>query len=222
MAASARQYHQTWKESWKPQKCSFTEECYTYLGRTMSQMMRYSKLFIISCLQWLSATARIHPSFLQCRLGSVSLSEMCAARHDVVQVACGCAAHTVFAVPVAPQMSGWQPVPSALGWMSAMHATAACGHSGVVLLGRCCTSLDCCLFAPTVLATSPYGLLRAYTGEAWRLKRNFFESVGDSSRAGGDGGCVAGLSVVWCAGSGCVRCASFPEGRFQTERRGPE
>ena len=32
---------QTWKESWKPQKCGFTEECYTYLGRTMSQMMRY-------------------------------------------------------------------------------------------------------------------------------------------------------------------------------------
>ena len=26
-----------------------------------------------------------------------------------------------------------------------MHATAACDHSGVVLLGRCCTSLDCCL-----------------------------------------------------------------------------
>ena len=77
-----------------------------------------------------------------------------------------------------------------------MHATAACGHSGVVLLGRCCTSLDCCLFAPTVLATSRYGLLRAYTGEAGRLKRNCFESVGDSSRAGGDGGCVAGLSVV--------------------------
>ena len=33
-----------------------------------------------------------------------SLSEMCAARHDVVQVACGCAAHTVFAVPIAPQL----------------------------------------------------------------------------------------------------------------------
>ena len=61
-----------------------------------------------------------------------------------------------------------------------MHATTACGHSGVVLLGRCCTSLDCCLFAPTVLATSRYGLLRAYTGEAGRLKRNCFESVGDS------------------------------------------
>ena len=97
-----------------------------------------------------------------------------------------------------------------------MHATAACDHSGVVLLGRCCPSLDCCLFVPTVLATSRYGLLRTYTGEAGRLKRNCFESVGDSSRAGGDGGCVAGLSVVWCARSGCVRCALFPEGRYQT------
>ena len=89
--------------------------------------------------------------------------------------------------PTDVSLPGWQPVPSALGWMSAMHATAACDHSGVVLLGRCCTSLDCCLFAPTVLATSRYGLLRAYTGEAGRLKRNCFESVGDSSRAGGEG-----------------------------------
>ena len=121
--------------------------------------------------------------------------------------------------PTDVSLPGWQPVPSALGWMSAMHATAACDHSGVVLLGRCCTSLDCCLFAPTVLATSRYGLLRAYTGEAGRLKRNCFESVGDSSRAGGDGGCVAGLSVVWCARSGCVRCALFPEGRYQTDVR---
>ena len=53
-----------------------------------------------------------------------------------------------------------------------MHATAACDHSGVVLLGRCCTSLDCCLFAPTVLATSRYGLLLAYTGEAGRFYDN--------------------------------------------------
>ena len=33
-----------------------------------------------------------------------SLSEMYATRHDMVQVACGCAAHTVFALPVAPQI----------------------------------------------------------------------------------------------------------------------
>ena len=41
---------------------------------------------------------RTYPSFISAM--SRSLSEMCAARHDVVQVACGCAAHTVFAVPV--------------------------------------------------------------------------------------------------------------------------
>ena len=34
-------------------------------------------VIIISCLQWLSATARIHPLFLQCRLGSVSLRNVC-------------------------------------------------------------------------------------------------------------------------------------------------
>ena len=33
-----------------------------------------------------------------------SLPEMFAARHDMVQVACGCTAHTVLALPVAPQM----------------------------------------------------------------------------------------------------------------------
>ena len=32
------------------------------------------------------------------------LPEMCTARHDMVQIACGCAAHTVFVLTVAPQM----------------------------------------------------------------------------------------------------------------------
>ena len=32
------------------------------------------------------------------------LPEMCAARHDMVQIACGCAAHSVFVLMVAPQM----------------------------------------------------------------------------------------------------------------------
>ena len=31
------------------------------------------------------------------------LNEMCTARHDMVQIACGCAAHTVFVLTVAPQ-----------------------------------------------------------------------------------------------------------------------
>ena len=45
------------------------------------------------------------------------------------------------------------------------------------------------------------------------MRRNCCASVGGFSRAGGDGGCVAGLSVVWCARSGCGRCALFPVGR---------
>ena len=49
----------------------------------------------------------------------------------------------------------------------------------------------------------------AYTGEAVRLRRNCCASVGGFLRAGGDGGCVARLSVVWCARSGCERCAYF-------------
>ena len=63
-----------------------------------------------------------------------SLSEVCAARQDVVQVACGCAAHTVFAVLVAPQMfrSHGGSLSRAPSWPSAMHAMAARDHSGVV------------------------------------------------------------------------------------------
>ena len=43
------------------------------------------------------------------------LPEMCTARHDMVQIACGCAAHTVFVLTVDPKkdvsLPGWQPVP---------------------------------------------------------------------------------------------------------------
>ena len=114
----------------------------------------------------------------------------------MIQVACGCAAHTDFARPVAPQnvsLPRWRSVPNALGWPSAMHATVACDHSGVILLGGCCISLDFYRFAPTVLATSRHGLLRAYTGEDGMLKSKCFESVDGYSRAGGDGGCVTDL-----------------------------
>ena len=60
-----------------------------------------------------------------------SLHEMFAARHDMVEIACGCAAHTGFALPVAAQMfrcPGWRPVPSALGWPS---ATAVCDRASL-------------------------------------------------------------------------------------------
>ena len=111
--------------------------------------------------------------------------------------ACGCAAHTVFALlpgsPTDVSLSGWRPVLGALGWPSAMLAMAACDHSGVVLLGGCRISLDCYRFAPTAIATSRHWLLRAYTGEAGMLKWNCFDGVGGYSLAGGDGGCVADL-----------------------------
>ena len=82
--------------------------------------------------------------------------------------------NTVFALPVAPQMfrcRGGSLSRAHSGWPSAMHATTACDHSGVVILGGCRISVDCCRFAPTVLATSVtwrHGLLRAYTGQAGR------------------------------------------------------
>ena len=101
--------------------------------------------------------------------------------------------------PTDVSLSGWQPLPRALGWPSAMYAMAVCDHSGVVILGGCHITSGCSVQPPTVLAISRHGLLRAYTGETGRLRRNCCASVGGLSRAGGDGGCVAGLSVVWSA-----------------------
>ena len=118
-----------------------------------------------ACLQRQSATEHLHPSFPQCRLRT--LSEMCAARHDMIKIACGCAAHVYsFCSPSSPtdvSLPGWRPVPSTLGWQSAMHAVATCDQSGVILLGGCCISLDCYWFAPTFIATSRQG--RAFTHE---------------------------------------------------------
>ena len=45
--------------------------------------------------------------------------------------------------PTDVSLPGWQPLPSALGWPSAMYATAVCHHSGVVLLDGCHISSGC-------------------------------------------------------------------------------
>ena len=110
----------------------------------------------------------------------------------MVEIACGRAAHEyIFCCPGSPT-----DVSLPGGRLSAMHATAACDHSGVVLLGGCRISLGMYRLPPTVPATSRHKLLWAYTGEAGMLKRNCCVSLGGYSQAGDDGGCVAGLSVV--------------------------
>ena len=154
----------------------------------------------------------------------VDISCGCAARRDMVDIACRCAAHTVLALTVATQMfrcrGGGLSRVNSVGRPPCTPRQRMYDHSGVVPLGGCCICLDCYRFAPTVLATSRHGLLPAYTREAGMLKRNCFESLGGYSRAGGDGGCVPGLSVVQCAHSGCGRCAIFPVGRCRTAGRG--
>ena len=94
-----------------------------------------------------------------------SLPEMCVARRDRYGSDRVWLRRTLYryCFPGSPTLPGWRPLPSALGWRSAMHATAACDHPGVVLLGRCRSSLDCYRLAPIVLATSRRGFLRAYT-----------------------------------------------------------
>ena len=159
-------------------------------------------IIIMSCLQRQSATAHIHPTFPKCRLRLVSLQNVCSSSwYDSDRMwlrrtysFCSPGSHTDVSLP------GWRPAPNSLGWPSTMHATAACDHSGVVILGGCCCiSLDCYRFSPTVLVTSRRGLLRAYTGEAGMLKWNCFESEGRYSRAGGDGSCVADLCKLFGA-----------------------
>ena len=91
------------------------------------------------CLQRHSATAYIYPSFPQCRLCSVSLRNVCSSswygsgRVWLRRTYSFCSPGSLTDV----SLPGWQPVPSALGWPSAM---AACDHPGVVLLGGCCIS----------------------------------------------------------------------------------
>ena len=97
---------------------------YLTLFSNMYSLSNVNLFFIMmSCLQWRSATAHIH-NVVSVR----SLPEMCAARHDMVEITCGCTAHTVLALPAAPRMFHCH------GWQSAMYATAMCDHSGVVLL----------------------------------------------------------------------------------------
>ena len=57
---------------------------------------------IVSATALIHRTARPSISAMWSLLGISP--EMCAARHDMVQIACGCAAHTVFVLTVAPQM----------------------------------------------------------------------------------------------------------------------
>ena len=82
-------------------------DCLSPLGHLHRLCQTYTIIIvffvIMSCLQ---RTQPPHISILYFRnvVYARSLSEMCAARHDMVQIACGRAAHTVFALRVAPQM----------------------------------------------------------------------------------------------------------------------
>ena len=65
---------------------------------------RIYTFIIISCLQRRSSIAVSSTLHFCDVVFARYLPEMCTARHDMVQIACGCAAHTVFVLTVAPQM----------------------------------------------------------------------------------------------------------------------
>ena len=67
----------------------------------------------------------------------------------------------------------------------------------------------CCHFA---------GLYR----RGWEVETKLLRECRRLFTDGGDGGCVARLSVVRCARSGSERCAVFLVGRCRTARRGLE
>ena len=84
--------------------------------------------------------------------------EMCAARHDMVQVACDHASHVVFALPVVLQMFRYQS--GGLSWahsvgrpkcMPWQRVTTRESFFWVDVVSRC-------RFPPTVLASSRHGL----------------------------------------------------------------
>ena len=122
----------------------------------------------------------VHPSYARSSIPAISslfgLSPKCRQFFIMWPRSHVAAPHThMFRSPGNPtdaSLPGWQPVLSALGWPSAMYATAVCDHSGVVPLGGRHTSSDCSGYPPTVPATSRHELLRAYTGEAGRLSLN--------------------------------------------------
>ena len=90
----------------------------------------------MSCLQRRSATAQLDPPFSHCRLCSlfprnVGSSSKCARDrmwpHPTYILFCSSGNPTYVSLP------GWQPVPNALSWPSAMHATEVISkHQGWV------------------------------------------------------------------------------------------
>ena len=137
------------------------------------------------------------------------LPKMCAARHDMVQIACGCAAHTIIVLTVAPQMFRCRG-----GSLSRAHSVGRppCTPRQCVTTRELFFWMDV-IFLQVALGSLPLML---------PLRDTSFCGLTQERLGGGDGGCVAGLSVVWCARSGSERCAVFLVGRCRTARRGLE
>ena len=98
--------------------------------------------------------------------------------------------------PVSPtdvSLPGWQPVPSALGWPFAMYAMAVCDHSGVVLLGGCCISVKLLSVASHCSCHLATRASVVFHRRGWDAVMKLLAYGGGYSRAGGYGGCVAGL-----------------------------
>ena len=146
---------------------------------------------------------------------------MSAVCHNVAEITCGRATHTCFALTVAPQMLRCRG-----GSLSRAHSVSR----PPCMPRQCVTTRELFFWVDVIRLQVALGSLPlflplrntsfwgAYTGEAGRFRRNCCVSVGGSSRAGGDGCCVAGLSDVWCARFGCGRCTLFPVGRCRTAR----
>ena len=145
----------------------------------------------------------------------------------MAEITRGRAAHIVFAVPVAQQMFRCRG-----GGLSRAHSVGCPSFTP----RQCVTTRELfflvdVIFLQVALGSLPLFLplrdTRASAGldtlhrRGWEVKTKLLREC-RRLFTGGDGGCVGGLSVVWCARSGCERCAIFPVGRCRTARRGLE
>ena len=110
----------------------------------------------ISCLQRRSSIVQLDSPFLQfclCLVSPRNVGSLSRCGRDHMWPR-----HTrMFRSPGSPtdaSLPGWQPVPSALGWPSAMYSTAVCDHSGVTPLGgrQCMHGYLLCLCTMYILS----------------------------------------------------------------------
>ena len=141
-------------------------------------------------LQRRSATAQLDPPMSPCRLCSVSPLEMSAVRRNVANIACGRAPHTGFALPLVPQMFRCRG-----GSLSRAHSVGRppCTPRQCVTTRESFCWVDVLSVASHCSCHLATRASVVFHRRGWDAAMKLLAYVGGYSRAGGYGGCVAGL-----------------------------